>query len=484
MITIVIADDEKLIRAGLKKILQQELDIPLHIIEAKNGQEALRAIQEHGAELLITDIRMSVMDGIELMKRIQTLEHKPEMIVLSGYDDFSYARAAIQNKVSSYLLKPVDKKELITAVNSAIISSQKELKRRNEGILKNIIETGRVNDSDILSDFNLSQGLYYISIAGSGCIEMLEKRFAGMKYYVLEQKKDYICIAFICEGKNILDNIPSDPLTFGVSNSADNFSQMRIIKRQSFTALLQAFFNNDDGNPAPIKRSGIFYYKESGAEFDFSSIDKAYDKFINIVDIANTEEILEALANLLVFPEKTPVKNAEILYAVYTKITENLFNRFIRQNENDMYLHLKSIMIENIHDCANLSYWCSCVRDYAVYLAALLKQDTKEFPYISEAIEYIKTHYTKNINMAMVANQVSVNYTWFSEKFKQHTGVNFNEYLKRIRIEKAKQLLEKGCYKVYEVASRSGFGDVKYFMKIFREITGMSPTEWKSKHTR
>ena len=159
MITIVIADDEKLIRAGLKKILQQELDIPLHIIEAKNGQEALRAIQEHGAELLITDIRMSVMDGIELMKRIQTLEHRPEMIVLSGYDDFSYARAAIQNKVSSYLLKPVDKKELITAVNSAIISSQKELKRRNESILKNIIETGRVNDSDILSDLNLSQCL-------------------------------------------------------------------------------------------------------------------------------------------------------------------------------------------------------------------------------------------------------------------------------------------------------------------------------------
>ena len=68
MITIIIADDEKLIRAGLKKILQQELDIPLHIIEAKNGQEALRAIEEHRAELLITDIRMSVMDGIELMK--------------------------------------------------------------------------------------------------------------------------------------------------------------------------------------------------------------------------------------------------------------------------------------------------------------------------------------------------------------------------------------------------------------------------------
>ena len=90
--------------------------------------------------------------------------------------------------------------------------------------------------------------------------------------------------------------------------------------------------------------------------------------------------------------------------------------------------------------------------------------------------------FKKNINMAMVANQVSVNYTWFSEKFKEHTGVNFNEYLKRLRIEEAKSLLEKGCYKVYEVAERSGFSDVKYFMKIFREETGLSPTEWSNKH--
>ena len=71
---------------------------------------------------------------------------------------------------------------------------------------------------------------------------------------------------------------------------------------------------------------------------------------------------------------------------------------------------------------------------------------------------------------------------WFSEKFKEHTGVNFNEYLKRLRIDEAKKLLEKGTYKVYEVAERCGFSDVKYFMKIFREETGMSPTEWSKKH--
>ena len=141
-------------------------------------------------------------------------------------------------------------------------------------------------------------------------------------------------------------------------------------------------------------------------------------------------------------------------------------------------------MIESIFEYSHLQEWKDSIRDYTLYLSALLKADTKESPYITGALEYRKTHFTKNINMAMVANQVSVNYTWFSEKFKEHTGVNFNEYLKRLRLEEAKRLLEKGCYKVYEVAERSGFSDVKYFMKQFREETGLSPTEWSNKHKK
>ena len=81
--------------------------------------------------------------------------------------------------------------------------------------------------------------------------------------------------------------------------------------------------------------------------------------------------------------------------------------------------------------------------------------------------------------MTVVANHVSVNYTYFSEKFKEHTGINFNDYLKNLRLAEAKRLLEKGCYKVYEVAENAGFGDVKYFMKTFKENTGVSPGEYR-----
>ncbi len=134
MITIVLADDEKLIRAGLKKILLDTIDIPLEIIEAKNGEEALQACKEKKPEILITDIRMPVMDGVELMKNLSAIEEKqkPAIIVLSGYDDFSYAKAAIQSGALSYILKPVDKKELCSAVNSAIMNCLKEEKEQNE----------------------------------------------------------------------------------------------------------------------------------------------------------------------------------------------------------------------------------------------------------------------------------------------------------------------------------------------------------------
>ena len=135
-------------------------------------------------------------------------------------------------------------------------------------------------------------------------------------------------------------------------------------------------------------------------------------------------------------------------------------------------------MIENIWQFETLAEWKNCVIDYAVYLSTLLKQGTEEYPFINEALDYMKKHFTKNINMAMVANYVSVNYTWFSEKFKEHTGINFNEYIKRLRIECACELLTQGLYKVYEVSERSGFGDVKYFMKTFKESTGMTPGEY------
>jgi len=485
VITIVLADDEKLIRAGLKKILTDSLDIPIEIIEAKNGEEALKLCREKNPEILITDIRMPVMDGVELMKNISKLEEKkPAIIVLSGFDDFSYAKAAIQSGALSYILKPVDKKELIAAVNSAIMDSMKEEKEQNEEKFRQIIEKGRLDDVHGLPEIKVKNGLRCIVLYGKNAINALEAVMAEKLYYVVEQTKNSVLIVYPFDGLEVdYDPVYLETYIVGISGPADDYSMLRTMKRQAVTAAMQGFFDAESGEVLEKSRRGGLYYWENTTHIsNFEHLDKVYEKMIGHCDLANADETQKDVEDLFNCFTENAKLNSETLYYLYRKITSNMFTRYPGFTDSDMYLHIKSIMIENIFEYMNLPEWQGSVMDYAVYLSALLKQNTKESPYITEALAFIKTHFKKNINMAMVANQVSVNYTWFSEKFKEHTGVNFNEYLKRLRIEEAKKLLEKGCYKVYEVADRCGFSDVKYFMKIFREETGMSPTEWSNKH--
>ena len=494
MITIVLADDEKLIRAGLKKILLENIDIPLEIIEAKNGQEALDLCCEKHPALLITDIRMPVMDGVELMKNITAKAEEyrksggqyacPAIIVLSGYDDFSYAKAAIQSGAISYILKPVDKKELISSVNSAIMNCTREEKERNEQKLRKIFENGRIDEKESLPEITVKNGLHCITIFGKNAGDILDNVMGSKRYYVLERTRNGICIVYPFDGFEVeYDPAILKHFIVGVSSPADDYSMLRTLRKQAIIASMQAFFEEEAAGAGEVgRKGGIYYYQSESHVLDFSEIDEKYEKMISCCDIATTEEVQKNVSSLFEIFNGTVKQNSEKLYYLYKKIISNMFTRFSAITETDMYLHLKSIMIESIFEYNSIFEWKNVVCDYVVYLAALLKKDTKESPYITEAIEYIKTHFNKNINMAMVANQVSVNYTWFSEKFKEHTGVNFNEYLKRMRIDEAKKLLEKGCYKVYEVAERSGFSDVKYFMKIFREETGLSPTEWSNKH--
>lgn len=486
MITIVLADDEKLIRAGLKKILLDSIDIPLEIVEAKNGEEAFELCKEKQPEILITDIRMPVMDGVELMKNISGLDEvmRPAIIVLSGYDDFSYAKAAIQSGALSYILKPVDKKELITAVNSAIMDSLKEEKEKNEEKFRQIIEKGRLDDVSGLPEISVKNGLRCIVIYGRNSVQALEAVMHGRRYYVIEQTKNSVLIVYPFDGEEV-EYEPSylDTYIVGISGPADDYSMLRTMRRQAMTAAMQAFFDAETGEVLKDSRRGGLYFWENDTHIsDFTSLDEIYEKMIGHCDIASPEETQADVALFGTCFTENAKLNSETLYYLYRKITSNMFTRYPGYTDSDMYLHIKSIMIESIFENTNLGEWKTSVMDYAVYLSALLKQNTKESPYITEALAFIKTHFKKNINMAMVANQVSVNYTWFSEKFKEHTGVNFNEYLKRLRIDEAKKLLEKGTYKVYEVSERCGFSDVKYFMKIFREETGMSPTEWSKKH--
>lgn len=112
MNTVLIAEDEKFIRMGLKTMVQRS-GIPIgEVLEARDGAEALEILRNRSVDLLITDIRMPKMDGIQLVEKLHTLPHAPMILVVSGYDDFNYAVAMLRGGVSDYLLKPVERQQL------------------------------------------------------------------------------------------------------------------------------------------------------------------------------------------------------------------------------------------------------------------------------------------------------------------------------------------------------------------------------------
>jgi two-component system, response regulator YesN len=481
MITIIIADDEKLIRQGIKKILTNSFGGLITVLEARNGNEGYELSRKERPDVVITDIRMPEMDGVEFMKKLRELEHSPAIIVLSGYDDFTYAKAAITNGALSYILKPVDTNELLNAVNAAITVVNKEEKERNEQALRTLMTEGHLTSNAELSRYKFPNGMYCISSIGKHCSESFAALLEQVQYYTLAEKKDFVSLVIPREALYLIESdIGMSAFTTGISSAADSVMEIRTLKRESHSAVLQAFFA---GGQNQQRKPGIFYYTKSNAVSNFSEIDARYEKCIGCLDLLVTEDVLKSLDVIFDFSAFEPGQRAECLRYLYEKIVNNLFKRYPGYSDTDMYLHIKSIMIENIWQTESLSEWKSYISDYIVYLAVQLKKHSEPYPFITKAINYINKHYTENINMTVVANQVSVNYTWFSEKFKEQTGVNFNDYLKRLRLEESERLLEKGCYKVYEVAERSGFGDVKYFMKTFRNATGMSPTEWKNKHT-
>lgn len=472
MITILIVDDEKNIRAGIHKILSDSIPNSVRYLEAKNGVEALEIVESAKPDLMITDIRMPKMDGLELMNRVADALDPPAIIVLSGYDEFAYAREAIKHGVVSYILKPIDRNELIEVVVKTITGIEKRKKSEIEKIIQQVVSEGRLFKDIFPGNFSLTEPFYFAFVSGSASVREISVVTDRFTCYTLEVRSDSMCFLVSESEKAALqESLSSAGVFVGFSSLCGNLSNLRAAWRQAEIAALTRFFD----------RSGrVFDYAEPAAPVDRASFDQQAQKIALLLGSGDGNGLTGCVKDCF-SQSQDAADRARLLYMFHDFVITGVIRKYWELTESDMYLNLKSIMIENIHQFDSFGDYERTVLDFLMYLDSRFKKERTEYPFIAEALEYIHAHFRENLNMTMVANYVSVNYTYFSEKFKEHTGVNFNDYLKALRIDEAKLLLEKGCYKVYEVAANSGFGDAKYFMKTFKEITGLSPGEYRKK---
>lgn len=512
MFKIVLADDEKYVLVVIKSILE-ELSIPVEVVgEAYDGEEAYELCQKLHPDILITDICMPRENGLELIKKIRITLPSIQIIILSGYNDFSYAKQAIHFGVSEYLLKPVDEDEVYKAIDKISNELSKTDHRDSDlGIYNAFNEVIHANETILISEKDYFDGYMKEFIFDTlgvlilydrdgfsdksvrcKCKVLLEQQFGG---YVCDNKKnsnELICFFSKAAAKNKLREdvagIQTTMLRQGydhilISYAISRFEAVKVITVQKVYAkarqALEAFFW--------YQQDQIF--SEERFEFrELNLLSKSNDQAELILlsfrlmkkeyTISILKEYLEAI--LKEYEYGNPIEIKQLMWRLLEKAMEVIslssdFRERMIRSKTDFFLILSkedaterilSLTIELMECCGKQN------------------GNDNQDNFIQAMRDYIHSNYNKDIDLESLADHLHFNPSYLSSLFKKKIGCNFSRYVTQVRIEHAKRLLESNEFKVLEVSEQVGYLDTKYFTKMFKNMTGMTPSEYQLKYKK
>lgn len=480
MKTVLIVEDEKMIRQGIRTMIQR-CDIPVDtILECNNGEKALEILAEQDVEVMFTDIRMPKMNGIELVHRVQQFEKKPIIVAISGYADFNYAVEMLKSGVREYLLKPIEREKLQELlrmledeINQNHLSSQTNQKLGYQQ-LKYILLNAQIteNEMDTLEqkygeDFHLQK--YSI------CVLQAKEEVLNVPSIYLHNIEDndvYLVTEELAEEEEqIEDNY------IGISGVHSGIREMRQAYKEALTARKLAFCTN---------RHKVYYADKREKKIPEALLLEAQhliepemkSQRVQLLGTDKTEELAKSFNKLFDAVKKCRLKPMEFVVCM-----DSFFDEVRKTYKNITDEDTESIKtLSKYYSYPNLDQYENAFMDWLFAFHEKLNSQlggNKNQQRIKMAIEYIQKNYDKELNMAMVSNYISMNYSLFSYLFKEYTGSNFVNYLKQIRMEEAKKLLTETDMKVIEISQTVGYDNEKHFMKVFKASYGVSPTEYR-----
>ena len=472
---VLVVEDEKLIRQGIATMIKR-CGVPVEeVIECANGLQALEVLKEQTIDVCFTDIRMPKMNGIELVKAMKEFGNPPLSVAVSGYDDFTYAVEMMRQGVREYILKPVerDKLKAIMEKLDAEISQRLEDEKKTEHAGRQLIKYLLMDDEASENELELisknirdtaGDTFYCMIAAGSDTLmPYLDDQSAisgpdGMDIFIL--------------GKEKVEELKSIEGTSSFAGLSDVCSDSKELKRAYKEALLRrknafcrkvALFSEDRNTS--VAQSLL----ESGKKLCEK---EAVAARVQLIGTSRSDD-LEKEWNAFF----TSVQRGQIIPEDFRSAMDEFAAEYLKvyQKEVDSEL-LMPFSFLTIED------YRQCFMDFARRASAEHQQpdgaDQTRLK-IQEAINYIKENYKTDINMAVVSNEVSMNYSLFSSAFKNYTGTNFVGFVRDLRIGEAKKLLATTPLKVNEISARVGYDNEKHFMKSFKAIVGVSPSEYR-----
>lgn len=522
MYRVMIVEDDMLYRHEIRNFINWEKYGFTIVGEAINGDHALRLMEELKPDLILTDISMPGMNGIELIKILRREYPLIKFFVLSSYDDFKFVKDAMKLGAEDYILKYEIKEEdfinLLIQMKKKLQSEEEERSREvfleeNKYRIAHDYIRGMINGQEIdvqqlaenLRILNMKEQLTNLAVLGIKIFPSKEDRvidfmngdeIAGGSDSILLKvsEYEYAVIVFFDKERsemkiheyihqieklyiNALEEHKAEAFTIGVSNVVPNWNYLKKAYEQAVHAAGRSFYEG-------LKKT--YYYSDICIKASVLDEREYYQKFLENLEEGRMETAIKAIHEFFGHAEACDFSASRIQEELYRHL--NIIYKAAVEEKIDFerISGSSSINPRLLDKMQTRSEAEGLLRDYILTLKNIMGQameienstHKKEVKWMKE---YIDKNYMNEINLTVLSEELNFTPNYICRIFKKSTGMRITEYLNQIRVEHTKRLIKTTNLKVYEIAEMVGFSSVSYFCKVFKDVTGTKVSEYKEK---
>jgi two-component system response regulator YesN len=504
---ILIVEDEIRIREGIEKLLSK-LDQEFEIVgEAEDGEDGLQIIREKHPDMVITDIRMPGMDGLEMLSRIAAEGLGTKAIVLSAYSEFEYARKAMKMGVTEYLLKPIAFHEFAQAIENVKQQIEKEKQEKPDQI-------------------GTKEQIFHTLIAGRMAVDEQVSVYLENNYQIQDKQPFFIVYAYLgTEYETALEKTKiyfQHTLSLYARNMTLTYCILEERHRNSLIILLYHYQNVQDLerwiqrqilNQSAGKMS-IGCVEIAGIEHLKEGLDRLYPYMDWNISLGNQV--------MISYPKVTNIQTSSCVYPMELETKAKLaicssdweqMERVLREfhesfQDGEIYepREIKECYVRFLWTIIGIAKEMGCLEhsgleqnqllerimgakireeliEAADMLFAEIRQDQEEETITHLTVKRVKSliheFYQSGITLDEIGVKLNLTPEYLGTLFHKEIGMTFSNYMKNYRIGKARELLCGTQLKLYEIAQQVGYADPKYFSKVFKEVTGQLPGEYR-----
>lgn len=500
MINILLVDDEREEREGIAYLIQK-YRYPFAISQAANGKKALEYIEKNPVDILFTDVKMPIMNGLELARIVNQCFPEIKIIIFSAYGEFDYAKQALEANAVNYLLKPIEVEEFCQVMEQMLERIQTEKEQREEQL-----QQGWQNRQNVFYRLLTGASIHrsereemgqYLFGGKSACrlvhvelednfFERWEELFLNLVKMYLGNRTEYIPLfsneaCLLIREKEYLDRELLKKQLQKLMRDVSIYTKHEAVAIVSKCMEDMNGFEQEAEGILEIQRE-VFGFgeeilwteKETVQEHYSSNIEAVRRQLLLAIDAGHVE-LIETYADLLV---KTVAASSKISKIYVQNLFYTVFQAFYDKNpdiRHERILNSSDSMFYAKSARSMVEYFRNSIHEMLDSMKDKPQDDSAEIQKIKNLVE---KEYMRDITLGYVAEKVHLAPAYVSYIFKKETGQTLIKYITEVRMEKARMLLEQGELKIVQIARACGYENQSYFNRAFKNYFGVTPKQF------